>query len=95
MSEILGEKYKYNCDKNQWYPVLNKKNIAYHINADNVFTLRVEAFVWVFDATYLAVTKDVADVFNEVFEPDVHKELPPEMVNRRKGHDFGFGDYIN
>lgn len=95
MSEILGEKYKYNCDKNQWYPVLNKKNIAYHINADNVFTLRVEAFVWVFDATYLAVTKDVADVFNEVFEPDVHKELPPEMVTRPKGHDFGFGDYIN
>ena len=95
MSEVLGEKYNYSCDKNQWYPVLNKKNIAYHIDAENVFTLRVEAFVWVFDATYLAVTKDVADILNEVFEPEVQKELPPEMVTRPKGHDFGFGDYIN
>ena len=29
------------------------------------------------------------------FEPEVKKELPPEMATRRKGHDFGFGDYIN
>ena len=42
-----------------------------------------------------AVSKDVADVFNEVFELDVHKELPPEMVTRPKGHDFGFGGYMN
>ena len=69
--------------------------IAYHINAENVFTLRVEAFVWVYDAAFLAITKDVADVLNEAFEPDVHKDLPPEMLERRKGHDFGFADYID
>ena len=95
MSEELSEKYNYNCDKNQWYPVLNKKNIAYHLDTENVFTLRVESYVWVFDATYLAVAKSVADILNEAFEPEVVKELPPEMVTRQKGNDFGFGGYIN
>jgi voltage-gated potassium channel len=95
MSEELSEKYNYNCDKNQWYPVLNKKNIAYHLYTENVFTLRVESYVWVFDATYLAVAKSVADILNEAFEPEVVKELPPEMVTRQKGNDFGFGGYIN
>ena len=92
LSEVLS-RYEYCCDKNLWYAV-GKKNIAHYIKAENVFTLRVEAYVWMFDATYLAVTKDLADIFNEAFEPGVHKELPPEMVKRVIGHDFGFGDYV-
>ena len=95
LSNVMESKYNYHCDKNIWYPALNKKNIAYHVNAENVFTLRVEAYVWVYDAAFLAITKDLADVFNEAFEPDVHKALPLEMLERRKGHDFGFADYID
>jgi hypothetical protein len=43
----------------------------------------------------MEITKAIADVFNEAFEPEVSKQLPPEMVTRRVGHDFGFSDYIN
>ena len=50
------------------------------------FTIEVSLRIW---------CADLLDVFNEAFEPEVKKELPPEMVTRRKGHDFGFGDYIN
>jgi hypothetical protein len=55
----------------------------------------VEAYLWIFNSGYVDVAKTMADVFNEAFEPEVKKELPPDMVTRRKGHDFGFGDYIN
>lgn len=51
--------------------------------------------LWIFNSGYVDVAKTIADVFNEAFEPEVKKELPPEMVTRRKGHDFGFGDYVN
>ena len=48
----------------------------------------------VFDANFLEIAKAIADVFNESFEPGVHKELPPEMVTRPKGRYFGMGDYV-
>ena len=95
MAEIMDQKFNYKCDKNQWYAIQKGKNIGYHVNAANCFTLRVEAYLWIFNSGYLDVAKTIADVFNEAFEPEVKKELPPEMVTRRKGHDFGFGDYIN
>jgi hypothetical protein len=91
----MSEKYGLHCDKNEWYGVQYKKNVAYHVTAENVFTLRVECYLWVYDANFLEITKTIADVFHEVFEPEVHKELPPEMVTRPKGNDFGFGGYIN
>ena len=95
MEEIMDQKFNYKCDKNLWYGIQKDKNIGYHVNAANCFTLRVEAYLWIFNSGYLDVAKTIADVFNEAFEPEVKKELPPEMVTRRKGHDFGFGDYIN
>jgi hypothetical protein len=95
MEVVMSEKYGYHCDKNEWYGVQYSKNVAYHFNAENVFTLRVECFVWVYDANYLEIIQAIADVFNEAFEPEVVKQLPPEMVSRPLGHDFGFGDYVN
>ena len=95
MEEVMSDKYGYHCDRNEWYGVQYPQNVAYHISAENVFTLRVECFVWVYDANFLEIIKAIADVFNEAFEPEVIKQLPPEMVTRRVGHDFGFGDYIN
>lgn len=95
MEEVMSEKYELHCDKNEWYGVQYKTNVAYHVTAENVFTLRVECYLWVYDANFLEITKAIADVFHEVFEPEVHKELPPEMVTRPKGNDFGFGGYIN
>lgn len=95
MEKVMSDKYGYHCDRNEWYGVQYPQNVAYHFNAENVFTLRVECFVWVYDANFLEITKAIADVFNEAFEPEVVKQLPPEMVTRRVGHDFGFSDYIN
>ena len=95
MEEVMFGKYGLHCDKNEWYGVQYKKNVAYHVTAENVFTLRVECYLWVYDANFLEITKSIADVFNEAFEPEVHKELPPEMVTRPKGRDFGFGGYVN
>ena len=94
MEQTMVEKYHLHSDKNEWYAI-QPANIAHFIKAPNVFTLRVECFVWVFDSTFLEATKSIADVFNHAFEPDVEKALPPEMLKRPIGHDFGMADYIN
>ncbi len=79
MVSVMEEKYNLRADKNEWYAILST-NVANHLNAANVFTLRVEAFLWVFDARFLEITKQIADVFNHAFEPDVEKALPPDML---------------
>lgn len=94
LSSTLDEKYEYKCDKNEWYAVGNR-NIAHYLTAENVFTLRVECFVWMFDNRFLHIIKTLADGINEVLEPEVAKVLPPEMVKRVKGKDFGMNDYID
>jgi hypothetical protein len=91
----MSKTYNLTCDRNKWYGVQKDKNIAYHLAADNVFTLRVEAWLWIFDANFLEFTKAIADNFCAVLEPGKEYHLPPEMVNRPLGHDFGFGDYVN
>lgn len=94
MEEVMAEQYNYRLDKNKWYAV-NAQNIAHHLKADNIFTLRVESRLFVFENTFLAFTKQIVDVFNHAFEPDISKPLPPEMVKRNLGHDFGMADYVN
>lgn len=93
VADVMNKEYSYQCDKNEWYAI-GKNNIAYHLKAANVFTLRVECFVWMFDNRYMAVIKDLADCINRVLEPDVQKQLPPEMLKRPK-NDFGMQDYID
>ena len=34
-------------------------------------------------------------MFHKHLEPEKELALPPEMVTRRVGHDFGFADYID
>ena len=71
------------------------EDMAYHLKAANVFTLRAEMYLWVYNANFLALTKTIADIFHKYFEPEKAAQLPPEMMTRPIGHDFGFGDYIN
>ncbi len=94
MENVMAEKFDYHLDKNKWYAI-NAQNIAHHLNADNIFTLRVESRLFVFENTFLAFTKQIADSFNHAFEPEIEKQLPPEMLKRRIGNDFGMSDYIN
>jgi voltage-gated potassium channel len=94
VSSELKQKYDYNCDRNIYYAV-SKKNIAHLIKADNVFTLRVECFVWMSDFRRVAVVKSLADCINAVLEPEIEKQLPPEMVSRVEGKDFGMQDYVD
>ena len=94
LSSQLEEKYNYKSDKNEWYAV-GANNIAHYTDAENVFTLRVEFFVWMFDNRYMSVIKTLADALNEVLEPEVAKVLPPEMVKRVIGKDFGMNDYVD
>ena len=89
------QKYNLLCDRNKWYPALDKQNIAYHVAGTNVFTLRVEMYLWVYNANCLEFTKTIADMFHKHLEPEKELALPPEMVTRRVGHDFGFADYID
>lgn len=93
VAEAMNQTYNYQCDKNEWYAI-GKNNIAHHLKATNVFTLRVECFVWMFDNRYLAVIKDLADCINLVLEPNVQKQIPPEMLKRPQ-NDFGMQDYID
>ena len=94
MASVVGEKYDYHLDKNKWYAI-QPTNVGHFIKADNVFTLRVEERLYVFSNTFLALAKSIADVFNHAFEPDIEKQLPPEMLKRPIGHDFGMTDYID
>ena len=93
MEKVMKETYDYHLDKNKWYAI-GPQNVAHFLKADNIFTLRVECWPFVFSNTFLAFTKQIADVFNHAFEPDVEKTLPPEMVKRQIGHDFGMADYV-
>ena len=90
----LDEGYGFKCDKNEWYAV-GSTNIAHHIKADNVFTLRVECFVWMLDNRRVAVVKSLADGLAATLEPEAEKTLPAEMVKRPEGHDFGMDDYVD
>ena len=95
LSEKLLSTYNLVSDKNKWYAVQNNINVGYHIQASNVFTIRVEAYLWVFDANYLEFIKAISDSIRLTLEPEKEYHLPPEMVTRPLGHDFGFGDYVN
>ena len=94
MTDLMSERYDYHLDKNKWYAI-QPTNVGHFVKADNVFTLRIEERLYVFNNTFLALAKSIADVFNHAFEPDVEKQLPPEMLKRPLGHDFGMTDYIN
>ncbi len=95
LSEYMASTYNLTCDRNKWYGVQKNINIAYHVKADNVFTLRVEAWLWLFDANFLEFTKAIADTFRQILEPNKEYKPPYEMVERQLGHDFGFGDYVD
>ena len=94
VENMLAEKYGYKCDKNEWYAIGNA-NFGHHVVAGNVFTLRVECFVWMFDNRYMSVTKDLAGAFHKVFEPERELVTPPEMLVRPEGKDFGMQDYVD
>jgi voltage-gated potassium channel len=94
MEQTLKEKFDYNCDKNEWYAI-GKQNIGHRITASNVFTLRIEAFVWIFDSRWGLAVKTIADCFHEILEPERPVEIPYEMAKRQEGHDFGMQDYVD
>ena len=94
VSEELEKEYGYKSDKNEWYAI-GKNNIAHHIVADNVFTIRVECRVWLYDARFLSIIKSMSEKLHDTLEPEKALVLPPEMVTRPKGKDFGMADYVN
>ena len=93
-SKYFEENYNQHCDKNEWYAI-GAGNIARHLDCSNIFTIRVENRLFVFDSFYLQYAKDLADMFNTYLEPEVSKPIPAEMLKRPMGHDFGMGDYVN
>lgn len=91
----MAEKFEYKCDKNEWYAI-NTQNFGHYIStAKNIFTLRVECFVWVFDNRWGSVIKSLAEDIHSVLEPEKPLEVPFEMVERQAGHDFGMQDYVD
>lgn len=95
MTETVGNLYNLKTDKNKYYKVSEKTNIARLLKAKNTFTLRLEAYTYIQNQSRLALAKTIADVFNKHFEPGVEKSIPPEMLARPKGHDFGMQDYVD
>ena len=51
--------------------------------------------MWMFDNRYMSVTKDLAEAFHKVFEPERELVTPPEMLVRPEGKDFGMQDYVD
>ena len=95
MSREMEEKFEYHCDKNEYYILDSKTNLVHFIKQPNAFALRFESKVNILDARRLSTAKTIADVFNRNLEPGVEKPIPPEMLARPEGHDFGMGDYVN
>ena len=95
VATTVCEHYGYKCDKNEWYAI-NKQNFGHRIStAKNIFTLRVECFVWMFDNRWGNVLMDLANDFHDVLEPERPLVVPFEMQKRQEGHDFGMQDYID
>ena len=94
LEQTLAGKYDYKCDKNEFYAI-GKANVGHHFVAENIFTLRVEAFIWIYDCRYLAIAKDLAEAFHKVLEPERELVTPPEMLVRPEGKDFGMQDYVD
>lgn len=94
ISQKMSDEYGYHCDKNRYY-TMSEKNIAHHLKADNIFVMSIENFVWMFDSRYLAVIKTIADTLNSNIEPEKAKELPPEMLTRQSGKDYGMNNYTD
>lgn len=95
MTETVGNLYNLKTDKNKYYKVSEKTNIARLLKAQNTFTLRLEAYTYIQNQSRVALATTIADVFNKHFDPNVEKPIPPEMLARPKGHDFGMQDYVN
>ena len=94
LDEMLTTKYGYHSDKNEWYAI-GKDNVGHHITAGNIFTLRVECFVWMIDNRFLSVIKDLAETMHATLEPERELVTPPEMLSRPLGKDFGMQDYVD
>ena len=94
IAQELQDKYGYYSDKNEWYAI-GKENVAHYINASNIFTLRVECLVWLYDARFLSIIKSLSEKLHDTLEPEKPLVIPPEMLKRPKGHDFGMDDYVD
>jgi voltage-gated potassium channel len=94
VEQVLKTNFDYNCDKNEWYAI-NKENIGHHIAASNVYTLRVECFVYMFDNRWGSLIKTLAENIHDILEPERELITPPEMVTRPEGKDFGIQDYVD
>ncbi len=94
ISQTMSSEYGYNCDRNRYY-TMSDENIAHHLKAENIFVVSIENFVWMFDSRYLAVIKTFADKLNNNIEPEKAKEIPPEMLTRQSGRDYGMNNYID
>ena len=95
MTAVVDSLYGLHTDKNKYYKVSEKTNIARLLKAENTFTLRVEAYTYIQNESRLALVKTIAEIFNKHFESGVEKPIPPEMLKRPKGHDFGMQDYVD
>ena len=95
MSREMEEKLEYHCDKNEYYTLNPKTNLVHFIKQPNAFALRFESKVNILDSKKLYSAKTIADVINRNIESSVEKPVPPEMLARSEGHDFGMGDYVN
>lgn len=94
ISRNMSGEFGYHCDKHI-IKSEDRSNIAYHINAENVFLLSAECYIWMFDDRYMAVIKTIADSINRVLESEKEKQIPREMATRIDGNDYGMLNYID
>lgn len=95
MEKTMSEEFGWVCDKNDWHTIHPDTNVGRYIHAPNMFTLRGESKIHCFSDDVLPTIQTMADVFNRHFEPEIEKSLPPEMLQRPKGNDFGMGCYYS
>lgn len=91
-AQMLEEKYGLLSDRQRYHNTNNPKIFARHLEHKvNTVILRVAWSVTCWDMRAIAIAKDFADQINAIIEPEVKKELSPEL----KVKDMGYDGYID
>ncbi len=92
VSEMLKETYDLYTDKQLYHNNYNQAHYYRHMNVrPNVVNLRVACSVLCWDMRAIAIARDFAMMINKHIEPEMAKELSPEL----KVKDLGFDGYTD
>lgn len=93
-SQTMEQEYGLKVDKNEYFAITPKKNLLFHLKAENGFALRMECYTIYFNKQKIAIIKSMADILRRHLDPGTECQIPQQMRVRPK-ECFGFADYFS